>query len=121
MGTEPYAELIESCRLRGSDMDIAEFGRGCRRLANALRPDWDAGLDAHMDVLLKHRDRLAAALLAVPDQWGFRLERDLNGRSVASVTMPDQRGAQRLVDSDDEGAAILGALASTMGIDPQRI
>lgn len=113
-GSRVFAELVRLCRERGSEIEAAEFASACHRLARTLHPDLDDGEEAHLELLLDKGDRLAAAMLLLPYPWGFRLERSSEGLVHASVDLP-QRGPQEEVTSDDEGAAMLGAIAATLG------
>ena len=110
------ADLVESCRTHGSDMQSHEFAAACRRLARTIAPDFDAGLNDHLEMLLASCDRLAAALLILPSSWGYRIERSCDGLVSASIELPLGRGPQEPVFSDEEGAALLGAIASSLGV-----
>lgn len=111
-----FAELVEACRTRGCTMEPKEFAAACARLARAVRPDWEREcLDDHLASLIAIGDRYAAAMLLLPAAWGYRVSRSLDAQVTAAVELPDGRGWQEEVCSDNEGAAVLGALAATLG------
>ena len=111
-----FAELIATCRDSGSEISPDDFRAACHRLARTLYPDFDDGLSDHLDLLLDRNDRLAAALLIVPGPWGYRIERSCEGATTATIELPHGQGLQESVVSDEEGAAMLGAVANTLRI-----
>ena len=107
------AELIEECIENGCNLPAWKFENGCRFIAGRLGGSLDdGGLDRHFRILLNAGDRLAAALLLLPGDWGYSLHRD-NGGQITATVFPPSISLVRTVQSDEEGAALLAAIAVT--------
>ena len=85
--------------------------------ARLERPLSDDGLEGHFRALVSAGDRLAAVHLVMPYGWAYHLQRDTTGRVSASIAARDL-GHQEVVESDDEGVALLAALALALQSGP---
>jgi hypothetical protein len=114
MGTGTFAEIIDACRIEGSNIEGGAWAVACWRVALTLAPNMDDGDARHLEILLGTGDRLAAALMLVPANWGYQVHRSCEGDVTVRLELPG-RGPQPDLTSDDEGAAVLGAIAATLG------
>jgi hypothetical protein len=109
------ADVAQKCIQDGCSLPLSNFEEGCRLAAGLLGNTLDDELlERHFTTLLQRHDRLAAALLLLPGNWGFTIHRNNGGQTTATV-MPPFRARLKTVQSNEEGAALLAAIAVSLG------
>lgn len=87
-------------------------------MPHAQRSLSDDNVEKHFSFLLEKGDRLAAVHLLLPYDWPYSLGRDGDGRVSARIELSN---SSRRVDRDEEGTALLGAMAEAvreLGLSP---
>jgi hypothetical protein len=109
------ANVARHCIEDGCALPLPTFEEGCRLAAGLLGNTLDDELLAsHFTDLLRRHDRLAAVMLLLPGNWGYTIHRNNTGQTTATVVPPYQ-ASLRTVQSNEEGAALLAAIAVSLG------